>query len=150
MLWQAVGTAWLWIRLWIGILAIRCLVRRGRGFGFNGRVIKFLSSEEEMSKNRPLPAPDTTSISAPEGTGCPRCKGAVFAAEQQLARASMWHKKCYNCCQCHRPLDSTLQCDGPDKEIYCKACYGKKYGPKGFGFGHAPTLVSIDAMSAPM
>lgn len=103
-----------------------------------------------MINSRPFAAPDTTSISAPEGTGCPRCKGAVFAAEQQLARGTMWHKKCYNCCNCHRPLDSTLQCDGPDKEIYCRACYGKKYGPKGFGFGHSPTLVSIDAKTAPM
>lgn len=106
--------------------------------------------EEEMVKCRPIGNTDTTSIKAPAGTGCPRCGGMVFAAEQQLARGTMWHKQCYNCVDCHRPLDSTLQCDGPDKEIYCRACYGKKYGPKGFGFGHSPTLVSIDAESAPM
>ena len=59
----------------------------------------------------------------------------------------MWHKKCFNCADCHRPLDSMLACDGPDKEIYCRACYGKKYGPKGFGYGHAPTLVSTSGES---
>lgn len=56
----------------------------------------------------------------------------------------MWHKKCFNCAECHRPLDSVLACDGPDKEVHCRACYGKLFGPKGFGFGHAPTLVCAD------
>ncbi|XP_061391835.1 muscle LIM protein Mlp84B isoform X1 [Musca vetustissima] len=98
-------------------------------------------TEEQIAASRPFAPPSTTSILAPEGEGCPRCGGAVFAAEQQLSKGRMWHKKCYNCCQCHRPLDSMLACDAPDKEIYCKACYGKAYGPKGFGFGHTPTLV---------
>ncbi|XP_075167998.1 muscle LIM protein at 60A isoform X1 [Haematobia irritans] len=99
-------------------------------------------TEEQIAAARPFAPPSTTSILAPEGEGCPRCGGAVFAAEQQLSKGRMWHKKCYNCCLCHRPLDSMLACDAPDKEIYCKACYGKNYGPKGFGFGHTPTLVS--------
>ncbi|KAI5636692.1 LIM domain-containing protein [Phthorimaea operculella] len=101
-------------------------------------------TEEEISAGRPFAAPDTTSIMAPKGQGCPRCGGAVFAAEQQLAKGTMWHKKCFNCAECHRPLDSMLACDGPDKEIHCRACYGKLFGPKGFGFGHAPTLVCAD------
>uniref|UniRef100_A0A1B6JUH0 LIM zinc-binding domain-containing protein n=2 Tax=Homalodisca liturata TaxID=320908 RepID=A0A1B6JUH0_9HEMI len=104
-------------------------------------------TEEEISSSRPFYNPDTTSIKAAPGQGCPRCGGAVFAAEQQLAKGTMWHKKCFNCCQCHRPLDSMLACDGPDKEIYCRACYGKNFGPKGFGYGHAPTLVSTNGES---
>ncbi|KAK7874520.1 hypothetical protein R5R35_001601 [Gryllus longicercus] len=104
-------------------------------------------TEDEISSFRPYYNPDTTSIKAPAGQGCPRCGGAVFAAEQQLAKGTMWHKKCFNCCDCHRPLDSVLACDGPDREIYCKACYGKKFGPKGFGYGHAPTLVSTNGES---
>lgn len=56
----------------------------------------------------------------------------------------MWHKKCFNCAECHRPLDSVLACDGPDKEVHCRACYAKLFGPKGFGFGHTPTLVCAD------
>lgn len=59
----------------------------------------------------------------------------------------MWHKKCFNCAECHRPLDSVLACDGPDREIHCRACYGKLFGPKGFGFGHAPTLVCVDGLA---
>ncbi|CAG9563068.1 unnamed protein product [Danaus chrysippus] len=101
-------------------------------------------TEEEISANRPYYNPDTTSIKAPKGQGCPRCGGMVFAAEQQLAKGTMWHKKCFNCAECHRPLDSMLACDGPDKEIHCRACYAKLFGPRGFGYGHAPTLVSTD------
>lgn len=105
--------------------------------------------EEEISASRPFYNPDTTSIKAPAGQGCPRCGGMVFAAEQQLAKGTMWHKKCFNCAECHRPLDSMLACDGPDKEIHCRACYGKLFGPKGFGFGHKPTLVSTNGDHAP-
>lgn len=25
--------------------------------------------------------------------------------------------------------------EAPDKEIYCKTCYGKQFGPRGYGFG---------------
>ncbi|KAK9299544.1 hypothetical protein QLX08_007455 [Tetragonisca angustula] len=106
-------------------------------------------TEEEISASRPFYNPDTTAIKAPAGQGCPRCGGMVFAAEQQLAKGTMWHKKCFNCAECHRPLDSMLACDGPDKEIHCRSCYGKLFGPKGFGFGHTPTLVSTNGDHAP-
>ncbi|XP_044011940.1 muscle LIM protein Mlp84B-like isoform X2 [Aphidius gifuensis] len=106
-------------------------------------------TEDDISASRPSYNPDTTAIKAPAGQGCPRCGGMVFAAEQQLAKGTMWHKKCFNCNECHRPLDSMLACDGPDKEIHCRACYSKLFGPKGFGFGHSPTLVSTNGDSAP-
>ncbi|KYB28123.1 Muscle LIM protein Mlp84B-like Protein [Tribolium castaneum] len=105
-------------------------------------------TEDEISQTRPFYNPDTTSIKAPPGQGCPRCGGMVFAAEQQLAKGTMWHKKCFNCAECHRPLDSVLACDGPDREIHCRACYSKLFGPKGFGFGHTPTLVCADGAPA--
>ena len=34
---------------------------------------------------------------------------------------------------CNKRLDSTSACDA-DGVNYCKACYGKAHGPKGFGF----------------
>jgi hypothetical protein len=49
-----------------------------------------------------------------------------------LAKGSVWHRKCYTCNICRKPLDSINACDGHDKEIYCRTCYGKKYGPKGY------------------
>lgn len=77
---------------------------------------------------------------APDGEGCPRCDGHVYAAEQMLARGRVsiifilykhikclhcnyiqgYHRRCFKCLTCNRTLDSTIHCDGPDKEIYCK------------------------------
>ncbi|KAK7073251.1 Cysteine and glycine-rich protein 1 [Halocaridina rubra] len=87
---------------------------------------------------------DVTKFPAKEGQSrCPRCGGAVFQAEAMPCKGKEWHKRCYNCCECHRPLDSMLACDAPDGEIYCKLCYAKRHGPKGYGYGHCPALVSL-------
>ncbi|XP_049539837.1 muscle LIM protein Mlp84B-like isoform X1 [Anopheles darlingi] len=123
------------------------------GYGFacgSGFLQTDCMTEEQLASQKPHVTIDTTLIKAPQGQGCPRCGGMVFAAEQQLAKGTMWHKKCFNCNECHRPLDSMIACDGPDREIHCRACYGKLFGPKGFGFGHTPTLVSTDVQAAPV
>ena len=51
-----------------------------------------------------------------------------------FSRTQTYHKKCFSCNSCKRPLDSVLACDAPDKDIYCRGCYGKKFGAKGYGF----------------
>jgi len=65
---------------------------------------------------------------------CPRCNDRVYAAEETLAIGQSWHQKCFSCKTCHRKLDSGNLCDN-EGEIYCKACYGRSFGPKGYGFG---------------
>jgi len=117
-----------------------------KGYGF-GCGAAFLQADSIQS-NQPVREWDsinTTSIKAQPGSGCPRCGGAVFAAEMMLSKGREWHKSCFSCCDCKRPLDSTIACDGPDKDIYCKTDYARRFGPKGFGFGHSPTLVSGSA-----
>ncbi|XP_038075339.1 cysteine and glycine-rich protein 1-like [Patiria miniata] len=75
---------------------------------------------------------------------CPRCSKSVYAAEKIIGAGQSWHKGCFNCITCNKKLDSTTMCD-KEGEIYCKSCYGKKFGPKGYGFGGgAGTLVNTE------
>lgn len=78
---------------------------------------------------------DVTAIQAPPGQGCPRCGGQVFHAEQMFSKGKTYHKKCFACRACKKPLDSVLCCDAPNGDIYCKGCYAKTFGAKGYGFG---------------
>jgi cysteine/glycine-rich protein len=73
----------------------------------------------------------------------------VFHAEKMLSKHNVFHKPCFTCLDCKRPLDSTLCCDSPDGEIYCKPCYGKNFGPKGYGYGGAGTMPALMAPSHP-
>lgn len=44
---------------------------------------------------------------------------------------------------CRKGLDSTTLAIH-DREIYCKSCYGKKYGPKGYGYGQGAGTLNMD------
>ncbi|XP_018360703.1 PREDICTED: muscle LIM protein 1-like isoform X3 [Trachymyrmex cornetzi] len=112
-----------------------CKVCYGRKFGPKGYGFGGGAGTLSMDQGEHLQAKDEGEFSrgsnailepraiakAPEGEGCPRCGGYVYAAEQMLARGRAYHKLCFKCKMCRRTLDSTLHCDGPDREIYCRA-----------------------------
>ena len=50
------------------------------------------------------------------------------------AAGLVFHKACFNCCQCGKRLEPGMQSES-DGDVWCRACYGKAKGPKGFGFG---------------
>jgi len=109
---------------------------KGYGFGQGGPALLSGDAAESV-ESTPATSKfvDTALIQADdESPGCPRCGGKVFHAEQMFSRTQTYHKKCFSCNICKRPLDSVLACDAPDKEIYCRGCYGKKFGAKGYGF----------------
>jgi len=111
---------------------------KGYGFGQASGPALMSGDVEESQDSMPNSAKyiDTASIMAGPGEhGCPRCGGQVFHAEQMFSKGNIYHKKCFTCNSCKRPLDSVLCCDGPDGEIYCKGCYAKTFGAKGYGFG---------------
>ncbi|KAJ8986097.1 hypothetical protein NQ317_003392 [Molorchus minor] len=90
---------------------------------------------------------DTSIIKAKPGQGCPRCGGVVFAAEEVLAKGRQWHRKCFKCKDCTKTLDSINACDGPDSDVYCKTCYGKKWGPHGYGFACGSGFLQTDGLT---
>ena len=81
---------------------------------------------------------------APECAKCPKCGKSVYAAEEMIAAGNKWHKTCFACGLCKKKLDST-NCTEHQGDIYCKQCYGRKYGPKGYGFGGGSGCLSMDS-----
>ncbi|XP_037646161.1 cysteine and glycine-rich protein 3 [Sebastes umbrosus] len=98
------------------------------------------------SKPRPpassSPRPNQDHKSSPKfgcSDRCPRCSKAVYAAEKVMAAGKPWHKTCFRCVLCGKSLESTNVTD-KDGELYCKVCYAKNFGPKGFGLGNEAML----------
>merc|ERR1712007_23785 len=52
-------------------------------------------------------------------------------------------KVCFKCSMCNKFLDSTT-CAEHDRKLFCKTCYGRKYSPKGVGFGGGAGALSMD------
>uniref|UniRef100_A0A8C3BWZ3 Cysteine and glycine-rich protein 1 n=1 Tax=Cairina moschata TaxID=8855 RepID=A0A8C3BWZ3_CAIMO len=77
------------------------------------------------------------------GKKCGVCQKAVYFAEEVQCEGSSFHKSCFLCMVCKKNLDSTTVAVHGE-EIYCKSCYGKKYGPKGYGYGMGAGTLSTD------
>lgn len=48
---------------------------------------------------------------------------------------------------CNKRVDSTNQQEHVENghcKLYCKQCYGRKHGPKGYGFGGGAGALSMD------
>ncbi|XP_017158199.1 cysteine and glycine-rich protein 2 isoform X2 [Poecilia reticulata] len=77
------------------------------------------------------------------GNKCSACHGTVYHAEEVQCDGKSFHKCCFLCMVCRKGLDSTTV-SIHDEEIYCKSCYGKKYGPKGYGYGQGAGTLNMD------
>lgn len=120
-----------------------------KGFGFAGGAGTMLSMDTGKYGNIPssnIPAVAQAYV-APvmsdagmaegnlEGTNiCPRCTKQVFIAEKKQAAGKSYHLSCFTCLMCNKKLDSSILTE-KEGEIYCKACYGKNFAPKGYGYG---------------
>ncbi|KAI9016113.1 hypothetical protein DFJ74DRAFT_679519 [Hyaloraphidium curvatum] len=84
---------------------------------------------------------------------CPRCSKAVYMAEQVVAPGGPYHKNCLTCLTCSKRIDSTTLAER-EGQVYCKACYGKNWGPRGYGFAGGgaflnPEPVATGSVAAP-
>ncbi|XP_049451480.1 cysteine and glycine-rich protein 3 [Epinephelus fuscoguttatus] len=131
-----------------------------KGYGY-GQGAGALSSDPPKHGYSSLPNVDSKSRPAPSGSSdhraspklsehksspkfgysdrCPRCSKAVYAAEKVMGAGKPWHKTCFRCVMCGKSLESTTVTD-KDGELYCKVCYAKNFGPKGFGLGNEAML----------
>ena len=66
---------------------------------------------------------------------CGRCTKTVYHAEETRGLGKVWHTSCFVCANtnCKKRLDSTNVTEH-EREAYCKTCYAKAFGPKGYGF----------------
>ncbi|XP_032379936.1 cysteine and glycine-rich protein 3 [Etheostoma spectabile] len=120
-----------------------------KGYGY-GQGAGALSSDPpgdvglQPQDSKPQPASSNSTDSKPSqkfgcSDRCPRCSKAVYAAEKVMGAGKPWHKTCFRCALCGKSLESTTVTD-KDGELYCKVCYAKNFGPKGFGLGNAAML----------
>ncbi|XP_030231447.1 cysteine and glycine-rich protein 1 [Gadus morhua] len=115
---------------------------KGYGFGGGAGTLSTDRGEhlgikhEAPAAHQPTNNPNDSKFAQnlPGSDVCLRCSKTVYAAEKVIAGGNSWHKACFRCAKCGKGLESTTVAD-KDGEIYCKACYGKNFGPKGFGFG---------------
>ncbi|XP_063969066.1 cysteine-rich protein 2-like [Lytechinus pictus] len=71
-------------------------------------------------------------------SSCAKCSKPVYFAEKLVALNKDWHRTCFKCSydQCNKRLNAGEQLEH-NKEPFCKSCYGKLFGPKGYRSGGA-------------
>ncbi|CAG8450315.1 11605_t:CDS:2 [Funneliformis mosseae] len=74
---------------------------------------------------------------------CPRCSKAVYAAEAALGAGVKYHKLCLRCVNCDKLVSSANMADREGK-IYCRSCYSKGFGPKGYGYGNGAAFLTTE------
>jgi len=79
----------------------------------------------------------------PELHKCPVCGKSVYAAEEKVCDGNKYHKFCFKCSMCNKMLDSTTVANH-ELVLFCKQCHGRKYGPKGYGFGGGAGALGMD------
>jgi len=77
---------------------------------------------------------------------CPKCGQSVYAAEEVMVSNNKYHRGCFKCSTCNKLLDATLVATH-GTTIFCKTCYGRKFGPKGVGFGVGAGVCNMDGGS---
>jgi hypothetical protein len=79
----------------------------------------------------------------PSAPKCAKCNKSVYAAEETRAANQIFHKLCFKCTSCNKLLQPNLITEHAG-DLYCKSCYGKQFGPKGYGYGCGAGTLSME------
>jgi len=71
---------------------------------------------------------------APQAPKCAKCQKSVYAAEEVRAAQKTFHKLCFKCTSCNKLLETNILTEHQG-DLFCRSCYAKHYGPKGYGYG---------------
>lgn len=101
------------------------------GFGY-GLTTSFKRDEgNNETRQRKASVEMKVEINYDNPDNCPKCGKKVFFAEQVQALRRKFHKLCFKCSLCNKLLQPGA-CSEHDDNLFCKNCYGKQFGPKGF------------------
>jgi hypothetical protein len=102
------------------------------------------SAADRRARSKTVPAFNQSQVDAVmSGSGgdatnnaCKRCGKTAYYAERVKYAGSIYHKRCYRCSDsdCGLRLQPQTTLDHDD-ELYCKRCYAKHFGTKGYGHG---------------
>ncbi|KAK2153031.1 hypothetical protein LSH36_310g02060 [Paralvinella palmiformis] len=138
------------------IYCVRCHRKEfgPKGYGFAGGMAG-LSTESTYHNVRPVSPINTQTVPQhiPSKTierenpeCCPRCGKRVYFAEEVKALRRKWHKLCFKCVKCSKILEPS-RCNEHNREVYCQSCYGRMFGPSGYGYaGGAGTMLSSETV----
>ncbi|CAF0980048.1 unnamed protein product [Brachionus calyciflorus] len=101
-----------------------------------------LVGDSELSELLTRKQPKFT-ITAPK---CAKCDKTVYKAEETRAANKTYHKLCFKCYNCNKLLEPNILTEHQG-DLFCKNCYGKKFGPKGYGFGGGAGVLSTETIS---
>ncbi|XP_046861200.1 cysteine and glycine-rich protein 1-like [Xenia sp. Carnegie-2017] len=119
----------------------------GYGYGQGAGVLSMDFGVKSSQSTAPAEAKPQTAVfdgkAKPGGPDdCPWCGKRVYAAEKKLAAGRSFHARCLRCFECKKGLD-TGHLKSRDSAIFCQGCYGKKFGPKGYGFGGGAGALTV-------
>jgi hypothetical protein len=70
----------------------------------------------------------------PQAPKCAKCDKNVYKAEEIRAANKTFHKLCFKCTNCNKLLETNILTEHQG-DLYCRVCYGRNFGPKGYGYG---------------
>ncbi|XP_020900345.2 cysteine and glycine-rich protein 1 [Exaiptasia diaphana] len=107
---------------------------KGYGFGVGAGALRLTQDAHGKTTAAPKLFADYSEQGEFQEGSCHKCGNPVFEAEKIPSSNHVYHRNCFVCFECGIRLESTTVNDH-EHGIYCSACYAKRYGAKGYGYG---------------